>query len=867
MQRSFPAGGEGELRRGAGCRNAMPHPVVRLAALCGGAALAVAATPASQIKTAPDWSIELVHAVPKPTQGSWVALAVSPKGSFYAADQKGGLWRMKLDAEGKALPPEKVEARPKGAHGLLFAHGHLYACEGEGGNGHIWRLTDADGDGVFEEQAPIRRLPGSGGEHGPHQMILDTDGSLLVVAGNFTKLPADERPSPPRRWGEDVLSPRLEDPRGHAVGLRVPGGWVGRMDKDGGNWQVVSTGWRNAYDLAMGPGGEVFSWDSDMEWDVGTPWWRPTRIHLVNPGSEYGWRSGVANQPDHFADSLPPVLNMGPASPTGVVFGTGGRMPERYQRALFACDWTFGTLHAVHLRPDGGGWAGEKEPIAWGRPFALTDVVVHPRDGHLYVLTGGRNGDSGLYRIRYTGSASTAPAPAVELTAEQRLRRDLEARRLAGPSAENLRRSLAHLGSADRWIRFAARQLLEAHPVSDWRDQAAAAVGQAGPDLRLQLALALARCGEPTDLARALALARGALGKGADLRLRRDQARVLAVAVARLGKPEGDLGDWAARQLPTGDFELDRQLGELAVHLGSAEAAPRLVRMMATARDPEPTVDRELVARNPNYAKAFLDTLATRPASRKIGLAELLCHAKVGWTPELRAAYFSHFAELGAAQGGMSLQGYVAAIRRTALANTPEAERAGLEKPKVAAPAAERPAPEGPGKAWTVEQSVALAAAKGGKGRDFARGERMFKATLCADCHKLGAVGGGSGPDLTALGSRMGVREIAEAVIQPSKVVSDQYANTVVVRRDGTQVVGRVIAREGDLVKVATNPFDLGDPAGHVGINTSDIAEETPAASSPMPAGLANSLGEEAWLDLLAYLRSGGNPQDPAFHK
>lgn len=840
----------------------MPRPATWVAFLGVALPLAQAATPAAQIKTAPDFAIELVHDVPKGAQGSWVALAVSPKGSFYASDQRGGLWRLRLDPSGKALPAEKVETKVKGAHGLLFAHGHLYACEGEGGGASIWRLTDKDGDGVFEEQVAIRKL-GGGGEHGAHQMALDADGSILVVAGNFTKLPADERPSPPRRWGEDVLSPRLEDPNGHAVGLRVPGGWIGRMDKDGRGWQVVSTGWRNAYDIAVSPEGEAFSWDSDMEWDFGAPWWRPTRICLITAGSEYGWRSGVANQPEHFADSLPPVLNMGPASPTGVALGTGARFPAKYQRALFACDWTFGTLHAVHLRPDGGGWTGEREPIAWGKPFALTDVVVHPGDGHLYALVGGRNTDSGLYRIRYTGKEPTDPAPRVALTAEQRLRRDLEARRLAGPSAENLRLALANLGSADRWVRFAARQLLESHPVADWR--ASAAAGNA--DARLQLALALARCGEPADLGAALALARGAIAQSDDIRLRRDQARVLAVVVARLGKPGGDLGDWAARQLPTGDFELDRQLGELAVHLGSAEATKRLVRMLAVARDPEPAVDRAQLERNPNYAKAFLDALATRPASRKIGLAELLCHAKAGWTEELRREYFSHFPELGAAQGGNSLRGYVAAIRRTALEKVPEAERKGLDQAHLAAPPAERPAPEGPGKNWKVDESAALASAKGAKGRDFARGERMFKATLCAECHRMGGVGGGSGPDLTAVGSRMGAREIAEAVILPSKVVSEQYANTVVARRDGTQVVGRVVAREGDMVKVATNPFDLANPAGHVRINVSDIASETPSPTSPMPAGLANSLNEEAWLDLLAYLRSGGNPQDPAFRK
>ena len=34
-----------------------------------------------------------------------------------------------------------------------------------------------------------------------------------------------------------------------------------------------------------------------------------------------------------------------------------------------------------------------------------------------------------------------------------------------------------------------------------------------------------------------------------------------------------------------------------------------------------------------------------------------------------------------------------------------------------------------------------------------------------------------------------------------------------------------------------------------------------------MPQGLANSLTKEEILDLLAYLRSAGNPQDKAFGK
>ena len=34
-----------------------------------------------------------------------------------------------------------------------------------------------------------------------------------------------------------------------------------------------------------------------------------------------------------------------------------------------------------------------------------------------------------------------------------------------------------------------------------------------------------------------------------------------------------------------------------------------------------------------------------------------------------------------------------------------------------------------------------------------------------------------------------------------------------------------------------------------------------------MPAGLINSLGQDELLDLVAYLQSGGNPDDKVFRK
>src|SRR5436305_10076171 len=91
-------------------------------------------------------------------------------------------------------------------------------------------------------------------------------------------------------------------------------------------------------------------------------------------------------------------------------FGYGASFPAKYQDALYRCDWSYGKLYALHLTPDGSGYKGELEEFAAGAPLPLTDVVVNPKDGALYFTIGGRKTQSGLYRINYVGSDSTAPS-------------------------------------------------------------------------------------------------------------------------------------------------------------------------------------------------------------------------------------------------------------------------------------------------------------------------------------------------------------------------------------------------------------------------------------------------------------------------
>ena len=73
----------------------------------------------------------------------------------------------------------------------------------------------------------------------------------------------------------------------------------------------VCGGVRNPYDIAFGPDGELFTYDADMEMDIGTPWYRPTRVCYLASGGDYGWRTGSGKWPKYYADSLPPAVEIG----------------------------------------------------------------------------------------------------------------------------------------------------------------------------------------------------------------------------------------------------------------------------------------------------------------------------------------------------------------------------------------------------------------------------------------------------------------------------------------------------------------------------------------------------------------------------
>ncbi len=828
-------------------------------------------------------------------QGSWVAMTFDDKGRMIACDQYGSLYRITIppvgsDTTKSKVSVEKLDVKIAGdtnkmkigyAHGLLYAFNSLYVMVNDEGDttltrkSGLYRVQDIDQDDQYDKITLIKSLKGEG-EHGPHTAVLSPDKkSLYIIAGNFTNIPKmDHYRSPPPLRQIDNLLPLIRDPNGHDNTVNTHGGWIAHLDSTGNNWELISSGFRNPFDLTFNDAGDMFTYDSDMEWDIGLPWYRPTRICQVTSGSEFGWRPGTEKWSPSFPDNLPPVLNVGQGSPTSFFNGLNSRFPEKYRRSLFAFDWSFGIIYAIQLEANGASYKARGEEFVSGSPLPLTDGLIGP-DGALYFLTGGRRLESNLYRVYYgDNTENKEQLPAVVLNGEQKIRRKLEEYH-GQPKAGAIDFAWPYLKHADRFIRFAARIAVENQPVSQWQEKV---LNEKDPVILTQAMIALARQGDSNLKDQAVKSLISVNYAQLSESQQTDFIRSFELVLLRMGLPaagvKAQMATYLSPMYPAKTNELNRELAKVLVYIEAPQAVEKTMALLSAAKDDDSeqstlTQSSDLILRNPQYGLDIASMLSKVPPAQQTFYATVLSRAKTGWTPELQEKYFQWYQGAFKYKGGHSFIGFINNARKDALKNVPKNRFTYFNKISgdsliegsgiyVVDDAVQ---PKGPGRDWTLEEAVPVADS-GITKRNFEQGKAMFAVSLCSSCHTMRGEGGVAGPDLTQLGTRFSYKDMLEAIIEPNKAISDQYGATVFYLREGGSVLGRLISQNNEKYIISQNPFA---PQTTREVNKKDVIRTSVSEVSPMLPGLINRLNAEELRDLLAYLKSGGNKQDTIF--
>ena len=434
-----------------------------------------------------------------------------------------------------------------------------------------------------------------------------------------------------------------------------------------------------------------------------------------------------------------------------------------------------------------------------------------------------------------------------------------------------------HLGSEDRFIRCAARIALEWQPVAAWK---ARALAETNIEAGLNALLALARCGGRETQPELMVALKKFPFDSQSVTQKLAKLRLIELSFIRQGRPGPELAKLAIEKLdrmyPADNELLNRELSQLLIYLEAPDVATKTQNLLDKARTQEEQAHYIFHLRN----------------------------LKTGWTLQQRRHYFAWFhaagnrtrqgvsyegsaagqASVGGAKAGAehpldllrwfkeadrdysdgaSYAKYLKNIRTDAIATLSENELASLgslvaEGPDwvPCIPTKERHFV----KDWKLAD-LETALDRVSHGRSFVSGHAAFNDAQCRMCHRFGNEGGSLGPELTAASRKYSRRDILESILEPSKVVSEQYQNYTVVQRNGEGATGRIIDETEEKVVVQPNPLS----SERVEFKKTDIVERRPSKISPMPEGLANLLTEDEILDLLAYIESGGNEQAPNF--
>ena len=351
-------------------------------------------------------------------------MTVGPDGMLYVALYNANVIVRLPDRNHDGLADD-IELAASGLispHNLEFRNGVMYVAE----IGRVSRLSDNNGDGVYETRQTVTdNIPGSGG-HNTRTLHFGPDGNLYVAAGSSSNVTIE---SDPRRAAILRFTPE--------GGIPADNPFAG--DPDTRKQAVWAYGLRNSVDFLWRPNGTLWATHNGSD-GMGDDVPPEELVIAVQKGQNHGWPYcytptmgvNIPQQPEVRDTRVPlpagfncgmavPALLTIPAhsAPLGITAAAGSDFPAAYQDDAFAAihgSWntTSGSVRDCKVERiivENGqvtgsetfatGWRAPGQACGaaatWGRPAGVTIGS----DGALYISDdkGGR-----IYRVFYTGN-------------------------------------------------------------------------------------------------------------------------------------------------------------------------------------------------------------------------------------------------------------------------------------------------------------------------------------------------------------------------------------------------------------------------------------------------------------------------------
>jgi putative heme-binding domain-containing protein len=499
---------------------------------------------------------------------------------------------------------------------------------------------------------------------------------------------------------------------------------------------------------------------------------------------------------------------------------TSARVSDRVQ-ALLLLQRTAPKPNADLLRPL------TKDPDPAMRGAAIYVVGQHGSDRAKAIAAGGLKDPDPFVRRRAADAVVR-----MGLSADQ-------------PSFAPVEDVYAVLSDGDRFVRYAGRVALERIPREEWEERALA---DGNPLSGIEAMLALVRTAPPQKALEPLygkqlaMLTQGQLAAEDTLRLLR--VFHLTAIRSKEGAPAAvrrQVHEALAGRFPGEDERLNREFARTLAYCGQTEAIGEILAAM-----PEGDANQPL----------------------QIHYAYCLRALRNGWTAGQKAQLTAWFQKAAGWRGGASFTGYINRMFDSSLGFFDAEEK------KAAYARVPQFAPVDPklfarrGRSGFTPASVSLRQ-RGSEGLTSeeifehqiyspmilmaspAKGKEIFDKE-CASCHRFGSAGKDFGPDLTTLKNRFKRKDTLEALLWPSKTISDQYASIIVETKRREIINGLLVSDDGKRMVLKTAEVER-----PVEILKSDVRERRPSKISIMPEGLVNSYSLDQISDLLAYLEQG----------